>query len=133
MPPACGFQPGWGGLSSHSQIKGGRRNIYWPGKKCQERFWGHKRTLQTKREEGKTTLSTHFWKEIEAGGAPTIQWRVVESNIPLFNPVTKTCRLCIREKFNIVLNPHLASLNSRQEMFAHCRHMRAKLIGKPPD
>ena len=33
--------------------------------------------LQTKREEEKTTLSTHFWKEIEAGGAPTIQWKVL--------------------------------------------------------
>ena len=93
--------------------RGGEETYIGLAKNFKKRFWGHKRTLQTKREEGKTTLSTHFWKEIEAGGTPTIQWRVVESNIPLFNPVTKTCRLCIREKFNIVLNPHLASLNSR--------------------
>ena len=53
--------------------------------------------------------------------------------IPNYNTVTKICRLCIREKFNIVMNPHLATLNSRQEIFAHCRHKEPKLIGKPPD
>ena len=94
----------------------------------------HKTALQDKPIEGHTTLSTHLWKQVEAGWDPTLSWKVVESNIPIFNPVTKTCRLCLREKFNIVLNPHLATLNCRQEMFAHCRQIITKLIGKkPPD
>ena len=97
------------------------------------RFYKHKESLLVKNPKGSTTLSTYFWKEKEDGGDPDVSWKILESNISTFNPVTKTCNLCLREKYNIVLNPHLASLNSRQEIFAHCRHMGSKLIGKPPD
>ena len=101
-------------------------------KKFKKRFGKHKTALQDIPIDGHTTLSTHFWKQVEAGGDPTVSWKVVEANIPIFNPVTKTCRLYLIDKFNIVLNPHLATLNSRQEMFAHCRHIITKLIGKKP-
>ena len=66
-------------------------------------------------------------------GDPKIKWKILEKNIPTFNPVTAVCKLCIREKFNIVMKPSLATLNSRQEIFAYCRHKLSKLIGKPPD
>jgi hypothetical protein len=82
---------------------------------------------------GKTTISTHFWKEKDAGRDPKVKWKILEKNIPSYIPVTKICRLCICEKFNIVMNPQLATLNSRQEIFAHCRHKEPKLIGKPPN
>ena len=93
----------------------------------------HKASLSVYKPEGNTTLSTHFWTVKEAGGDPKVEWKILEKNIPTYNPVTKICRLCLREKFNIVLKPHLATLNSRQEIFAHCRHKEPKLIGKPPD
>ena len=59
----------------------------------------------------KITLYTHFWKEKEEGRDPTVEWKFLEKNIPLFNPVTGICRLCTREKFNILLNPTQATLN----------------------
>jgi hypothetical protein len=93
----------------------------------------HKEPLLVKNPKGPTTLSTYFWQVKEEVGDPDVSWKILESNISTFNPVTKTCNLCLREKYNIVLNPHLASLNSRQEIFAHCRHMGSKLISKPPD
>ena len=98
-----------------------------------KRYGKHKATLTVHKPEGNTTLSTHFWKEKEAGRDPEVKWKILEKNISTYNPVTKICRLCIREKFNIVLNPHLATLNSRQEIFAHCKHKELKVIGKPPD
>ena len=70
---------------------------------------------------------------MEGGQDPKLTWKILEANITNYNPIKKECRLCIREKFNIALKPHLATLNSRNEMFAHCRHMEAKLIKKPPD
>ena len=102
-------------------------------KNFKKRFRKHRDTMKEKKTEGNTTLSNHYWKEVEAGGDPKVTWKVLESNIPTYNPVTKICKLCIREKYNIVLNPHLGTLNSRQEMFAHCRHMRFELIVEPPD
>ena len=95
------------------------------------RYYKHKESLTVKNPKGSTTLSTHFWKEKEDGEDHDVSWKILEANISTFNPVTRTCNL--REKYNIVFNPHLVSLNSRHEIFAHCRHMDSKLIGKPPD
>ena len=103
------------------------------GTNFKKRFGKHKATLAEYKPDGNTTLSTHFWKEKEAGRDPEVTWKILEGNIQTYNPVTKICRLCTREKFNIVLNPNLASLNSKQEIFAHCRHKEFKLIGMPPD
>ena len=64
---------------------------------------------------------------------PKIKWRYMERNIQDFNPVTGICRLCTREKFQIVLNPSVASLNQRTEMFSSCRHRDFYLLGDPPD
>ena len=62
-----------------------------------------------------------------------VTWRYVEKNVPVFNPISNKCRLCLREKFNIVLRPNMATLNSRQEIFAHCRHLLPELISGAPD
>ena len=97
-----------------------------------KRFYKHKASLENYTEENSTTLSTYYWNEIEAGAAPSISWKILEKNVPTFNPVSGKCQLCIREKFNIILKPQLCSLNRRQEIFAHCRHKRAKLIERPP-
>ena len=96
------------------------------------RFRTHRANLTQKKQEGSITLYTHFWNEKEQGRDPKVEWKILEKNIPTFNPVTGLCKLCTREKYNIVMNPQLATLNSRQEIFAHCRHKQSKLIGKPP-
>ena len=88
--------------------------------------------METENPENTTTLSAHFWKELKEGRNPKITWKIVEKNIPTYNPVIAKCQLCIREKFRISFNPKEATLNSRHELFAHCRHIRRKLL-KPPD
>ena len=88
--------------------------------------------MEAQNSENSTTLSTYFLKERDAGREPQISWRIIESNLPSFNPVTSKCQLCIREKYHILLSPYSASLNSRQELYSHCRHIRSKLL-KPPD
>ena len=82
--------------------------------------------------EGHCKLTTYFWAQKNAAKEPTVSWKYLERNVPVYNPISKKCMLCIREKFNILLNPQAATLNSRQEIFAHCRHMQFELIGRPP-
>jgi hypothetical protein len=53
-----------------------------------------------------------------------VSWKLLERNVPVFNPNKHKGWLCLREKFNIVLKPELASLNSRQEIVAHYRKMQ---------
>ena len=88
--------------------------------------------MKIKNPENLSTLSTHYWKELEKGNKPKVTWTILEANISDFNPVRKECRLCLREKFNIAFKPQLATLNSRNSIFAHCRHKQFKLIGEPP-
>ena len=100
--------------------------------KFKSRFYKHKASMETENPENSTTLSTYFWKEKNDGRNPKITWKILEKNIPSYNPVTAKCQLCIREKYRISFNPKEATLNSRNEIFAHCRHIRRKLL-KPPD
>ena len=93
----------------------------------------HKKSLLNETAEGGTALSTHYWIEKNAGRDPKVNWKFVEKNVNVFNPITNKCTLCIREKFTIVLKPSMATLNSRQEIFAHCRHMQSELLQAAPD
>ena len=97
------------------------------------RYPKHNKCLLDETAEGGTALSNHYWQEKNAGRDPKVSWKFLERNVPVFKLITHKCRLCLREKFNIVLKPELASLNSRQEMFAHCRHMMWELLQAAPD
>ena len=102
-------------------------------KSFKARWRKHRDSMLIQDPKNSTTLSIYYWEKLEGGQDPKLTWKILEANITNYNPIKKECRLCIREKFNIALKPHLATLNSRNEMFAHCRHMEAKLIKKPPD
>ena len=102
-------------------------------KKFKQRYSKHKKSMKKKIKTNSTTLSTHFWKEMEGGRQPKVEWKILERNIPSFNPVTEICRLCIREKFRIAFNPEEATLNLRTEIFGHCRHIDDCLFKQNPD
>ena len=111
---------------------GGEETYVGLAQNFKERYRKHRSNLEEKKAGGTITLYNHFWNEKEQGRDSKVQWTFLEENVPLFNPVTGICRLCTREKYNILLNPSLASLNSRQEIFTNCKHRDAKLIGRPP-
>ena len=127
MPGECN-QDGAVYQTTVATNKGGVETYVGLAKNFKKRYGKHKACLDDEFAEGQTCMTTHFWKEKNAGNNPVVTWKYLERNVPTYNPVAKTCRLCLREKFNIVLRPNLASLNSRQEMFSHCRHMRFMLI-----
>ena len=102
-------------------------------KNFKRRWPKHKATLGSPTADGQTTLSRYVWRQRDQGLNPEIEWKILERNVADFNPITGLCRLCTREKYQIVLNPSVASLNSRTEVFAHCRHRALYLMGEPPD
>ena len=116
IPGACNTD----GVVYQATVKnslGGQATYVGLAQNFKDRFRKHRKNLTEKSAEGKITLYTHFWKEKEEGRNPTVEWKFLEKNIPLFNPVNGICKLCTREKFNILLNPNQATLNSRQENF----------------
>ena len=102
-------------------------------KNFKKRYSKHKGTLHDRNMDGQTTLSRYVWDQRDRGKDPVVTWQYLEKNIPDFNPVSGLCKLCTREKFQIVLNPSVATLNHRTEMFASRRHKRSYLFGDPPD
>ena len=79
--------------------------------------------------ERSTTLSKHIWK-LKGMNAPyDISWEIL-SRARVFNPVTRSCQLCLREKYLIMFQPESATLNSRDELFSTCRHRLKMLLGK---
>ena len=59
----------------------------------------------------------------------TISWKIL-SRCQSFNPATKKCNLCLREKFFIICKPEGVSLNNMNELFSTCRHRLKLLLDK---
>ena len=132
IPGACN-QDGVVYQATVTNNKGEGENYVGLAKNFKKRYRKHKDSLEKVNPNNSTTLSTYVWKEREEGREPLVSWKILEKNVPLYNPVTRGCKLCLREKFNIAFNPHLATLNSRNEIFGHCRHIEEMLVGQPPD
>ena len=75
----------------------------------------------------KTRLSSHILKLKEEGKPYTITWDIMD-RAPVYNPVNRKCRLCLKEVFYIMFKPESATLNQRNELFNTCRHRTQKLL-----
>ena len=89
------------------------------------RYNGHKYTF-SHRDASSTTLSTHLWKLKDKNKQYNVNWKLID-RAPDFNPITRKCRLCLKEKFYIIFQPEGASLNTRSELYSTCRH-RLRLL-----
>ena len=58
-----------------------------------------------------------------------LKWRIIDK-APRYNPMTKRCNLCNKEKFYIMYKPHMATLNKRSEIYTACRHRHMELLAK---
>ena len=57
----------------------------------------------------------------------TVSWWIIDRG-RAFNPTTKSCNICDKEKYHIMFNPQTATLNSRREIFATCKHRTKHLL-----
>ena len=55
------------------------------------------------------------------------EWKIIDRGTP-FSPVTNMCNLCLKEKFHILFSKDLPLLNSRSEIYSHCRHKQSVLL-----
>ena len=82
-----------------------------------------------KNDENATTLSGHIWSLKRENIQYGLSWKILTRG-RVFNPVTKTCQLCLKEKFLIIFSPEGATLNKRKELFSTCRHRLKDLLEK---
>ena len=91
------------------------------------RYRNHNKSFNNEKYKGETILSTHIWELKARNSTYNISWKVIDRGSP-YTPVTGQCNLCTKEKFYILRKPELASLNSREEVGVHCRHIAMSLI-----
>ena len=57
----------------------------------------------------------------------SIKWRTLKRAKP-YNPASKSCNLCLLEKYFIIFKPEMTSLNKRNELVSSCRHANKFLL-----
>jgi len=94
-----------------------------------DRFYKHDRDFRDPGQKNSTKLSAYIWKLKEEQKTYNIKWDIVTRAMP-YSAVSRKCNLCTAEKFEIIFNPKLATLNSRNKLYSHCRHKRKLYLVK---
>ena len=74
-----------------------------------------------------STLASHIWDLKDRGIDHDVGWKI-KSRGTQYNPSTKKCRICLKEKHFILYKGEGATLNSRGEIFNTCRHRKTNLL-----
>ena len=65
-----------------------------------------------------------------------VSWSILDISPPYKNG-TRTCQLCLSEKYHIIFHEQGNLLNKRSEILSNCRHQNKFLLcnfkEKPPD
>ena len=61
---------------------------------------------------------------------PNIKWEIIK-NVKPYTPGEKICKLCLQEKFSILISK--PSLNKRTEILGHCVHRKQFLLNNIKD
>ena len=91
------------------------------------RYYGHRTSINNPDYKSATTLSKYIWKLKEEKINFSLKWRYIDRGSP-YNPITKRCNLCNKEKFYIIYRPHMATLNKRHELYTPCKHRLMPLL-----
>ena len=94
------------------------------------RLGTHKQTFNDP-NVSQTSLSKYVHKLKSQNIEPTISWKLIDRG-KKYSPVSGVCHLCVREAYYIIFHPHLAKLNSRNEIFSSCGHKKMALLIPPP-
>ena len=96
-------------------------------RKFKTRFNEHNLDMNNPGGRIKSKLSSHIWSLKDKGISYEVTWRLLDK-APSFNPTTKKCRLCLKEKYFIMYRRDSSSLNKRSEVFNTCRHRKQELL-----
>ena len=94
-----------------------------------ERWRNHKSSIKTRNPKNATKLSKYIWELQDQNIGYDVSWRIVSRAKP-FDHVTGICNLCIREKYFIIFQPEMATINDRNEIAGPCLHKHSKLLKK---
>ena len=86
------------------------------GRKLKQRWQELERNFNKPDDRNKSSLSVHAWELKGRGIDYEISWKILD-RANEFNPATKICNLCLREKYFITYADKSSTLNKRTEIF----------------
>ena len=92
-----------------------------------QRIYGHNYDLRHQSQRTSTCLSKYVWGLKDEGIDYDITWKIIARGRG-FNPTTRSCQACLKEKFYIMFRPEGATLNARSECYGTCRHRKKLLL-----
>ena len=93
------------------------------------RYNNHTATFRHREKKINSALAGYVWKLKDEGREYSLKWRILQEHTT-YNPTTNACRLCLSEKYTIMHQPELSSLNQRTEFYTPCFHKQNKLLDK---
>ena len=97
------------------------------GNKFKQRFNAHNSDFRNQAYRSSTCLSNHIWNMKDNMQQFEIKWSIIDK-AQSFNPTTRKCRVCLKEKKHILIDQAGATLNKRNKIFNTCRHRTQKLL-----
>ena len=91
------------------------------------RYNAHTSSFRNESKRNSTTLSQVIWKLKDSNIPHTISWSII-SKAKAYTPASKSCHLCLKEKYFIICQPSKSSLNTRNELASECRHHKRHLL-----
>ena len=91
------------------------------------RWRNHQMSFKHEKRRNDTELSKYLWKLKEKKEGYSISWKII-AKAKAYSNTTKRCNLCITEKFFILSNPQMATLNKRNELISNSRHRRKYIL-----
>ena len=91
------------------------------------RYGNHKASFTHSSKRKQTRLAGYIWSLKDEGLEPDIKWRILARSQP-YKASTRSCRLCLKEKFYLMHKSQEATINSRDEFFSGCLHKHSLLL-----
>ena len=87
------------------------------------RYNGHTSSFRNEDKRNATTLSNYIWSLQDNNIQYSVHWKIIAKS-KSYSTSSKICFLCLKEKFYIICQPHMATLNNRNELYTECRHRK---------
>lgn len=91
------------------------------------RYNNHTSSFRNAKHRNRTKLSQHIWSLKDSNISYSLSWRIMK-HCKAYSRSSKRCSLCLHEKFMIICHPHLATLNTRNELVSTCKHRKKHLL-----
>ena len=95
--------------------------------RMKDRIYKHHYDFRHRNFEKRTSLSKYIWKLKDHYYQYNLEWKIM-SLAKSYNPSSKSCNLCTKEKLFIIFKPEISTLNERKEILKKCMHRRKWLM-----